>query len=417
MSEHVSAQLIERYRQRRLEPVELLALDEHVSDCAACRLQMRAALPLEAARRHLQASVQRAPQADDHPALAELRAHLRGQLAEVDRELIESHLEFCAACQTQAQTLRFASQAEPPRGFGQWLAQAFGNRLALPLAWRVAGALALLTLLVWGVWRWRAGSFKQQEFAGGNPTPAATLAPSPPAPALLWALNDGAKQVTLDAAGKLSGLETLAASEQQLAQAALTTARVEVPQTLAELKNTGSKLMGQSPADPAQAWAAAGNATLRAPFSEVLAEDRPVLRWQALAGAESYVVTINEPAANYREVAVSPKLTTTRWQVSHTLPRGRLYIWQVAALVNGREVSAPAPQAPEAKFRVLAQTQADELANARKNYAGQHLPLGLLYARLGLLKEAERELQALAADNPQASIVQKLLHDLRSKRP
>ncbi|MDX2044676.1 MAG: hypothetical protein SF097_25925 [Acidobacteriota bacterium] len=39
------------------------------------------------------------------------------------------------------------------------------------------------------------------------------------------------------------------------------------------------------------------------------------------------------------------------------------------------------------------------MAQAKGNYAGQHLLLGLVYARMRLLKDAEREMQALAAAN------------------
>ena len=41
----------------------------------------------------------------------------------------------------------------------------------------------------------------------------------------------------------------------------------------------------------------------------------------------------------------------------------------------------------------------------------------MIYARAGLLDEAERELRALLEENPASVTAQKLLRDLRARRP
>ena len=94
----------------------------------------------------------------------------------------------------------------------------------------------------------------------------------------------------------------------------------------------------------------------------------------------------------------------------------RVYSWQVSASKDGQEVSSPAPPAPEAKFKVLEQTQADELARVRQQVADSHLTLGLVYARAGLLDDAERELQALAEANRDSAVERNLLRSVKTAR-
>jgi hypothetical protein len=127
----------------------------------------------------------------------------------------------------------------------------------------------------------------------------------------------------------------------------------------------------------------------------------------------SNAILSGDAAAGYREVASSPELRGNEWTVNRPLTRGRLYTWQVTARLPGGEVKAPAPQAGEARFRVLQQSKADEIAEAERTQAGRHLALAVIYAQAGLLDEAERELTALAAANPNSDLPRKLLSKVR----
>jgi lipopolysaccharide biosynthesis regulator YciM len=55
------------------------------------------------------------------------------------------------------------------------------------------------------------------------------------------------------------------------------------------------------------------------------------------------------------------------------------------------------------------------LAQARRGYASWRLVLGLLYARAGLLDEAEREFRALREANPNSELAHRLLKQVRTK--
>jgi hypothetical protein len=115
----------------------------------------------------------------------------------------------------------------------------------------------------------------------------------------------------------------------------------------------------------------------------------------------------------FQRVLASPELTTVSWTATQSLPRGRVYSWQVKAVKDGQELTVPRPPAPQAKFRVIDQGRVNELLKAKRAYGSSHLTLALLYAEAGLVNEAQQELRLLQKANPQSEVVRKLLRQLR----
>jgi hypothetical protein len=221
------------------------------------------------------------------------------------------------------------------------------------------------------------------------------------------ALNDGGGRVTLDAEGRLAGLPVLSPQAEAAVRAALETGRVETPAYFGGWVGGAGTLLGAAPA--------VGSLVLVGPLATAVDGDRPTLRWRPLAGATSYTAAVFD--ADLNPVAASPPLTGTEWRVPRSLPRGRDYSWQVTAMVEAGEVNAPAPPAPEARFRVLERSLSEEMRRARAASQGSGLLLGLAYARVGLLEDAERELRALAEANPGSSLAQSLWRSVRARRP
>jgi len=439
LSEHPSKQLLERYSQRRLEAEELLALDDHFSACVACLERWRQMKPGTDALLTLRSSLEVAAEAPtDHLLHKQLLAYAEDRLDEADRELAESHLEACPRCVAQAQELhdRVAREARavdtlstpadisslPPALWTRLtaavsLSSLRGRFLSLPTRLRMAAAVAALALLVIAVALWLRPQKNGHEIVDRRPTTSPPpsqppLRPSPepkpenPAPILL-ALNDGSGQITLDAQGNFSGLESISPADQQRIKAALETRKVQTPEILEEIRDLSAPVMGPS----------GGIAfALLSPVGEVVASDRPTFRWRPVSGAISYQITITDPASGYKEVGASPQLQGTKWTADRPLERGRVYTWQITARTDGGKLNATEAGAREAKFKVLEQATIDELARAKKAYPGRRLALGLLYAEVGLLDEAEREMKALVAANPQSPIVKSLLRDVQSKQ-
>ncbi|HEY7616776.1 MAG TPA: hypothetical protein VH744_08235, partial [Terriglobales bacterium] len=227
-----------------------------------------------------------------------------------------------------------------------------------------------------------------------------------PAPeTTLLALNDGGRRVILDREGNLSGVEAPPPLRDAVA-AALRTGRVPMPELIAGLVGPRGSLRGVS-------RSVTGFGPLQ-PAATVVEADRPSFRWNPLTGASRYQVSVYGP--DFDRVAASGELNGLEWTPVRSLRRGVTYTWQVTAYRGGETITAPAPPAPEAKFRILEAEKAAELERARREHAGSHLLLGVLYARAGVLDEAEKEFQALVGMNPQSEASRNLLSNLQGLR-
>ncbi len=219
-------------------------------------------------------------------------------------------------------------------------------------------------------------------------------------------LNDGYGDVTLDEAGKLSGVDHLPVAYRQMIKSALTDQELGRSPLLEGLIEQGSIPRGGS-------YESTDNFSVIEPIKLATFSDRPTFRWSQLAGATAYVVEIyNE---EFDLVITSPQVTEHQWRIPQSLKRGGIYAWQVKAIKDGQESISPQPPAPQAKFRVLDEVNAKELARARRAYASSHLTLGLLYAKGGLLDEAEQEFRALQKANPDSAIADRLLKQIRAQ--
>ena len=153
---------------------------------------------------------------------------------------------------------------------------------------------------------------------------------------------------------------------------------------------------------------------LLSPVGTVVESEQPTLRWLPLDGASTYTAVIVDAALN--EVVTSEPLSATEWKVPTALKRGALYSWQVTAVRGDQRIVSPALPAPQAKFKLLNEAQADELKRMKRSSKGSHLALGVLYAREGMLDEAEQEFTSLLSSNPRSVVARRLLESVRSMR-
>ncbi|HKQ08470.1 MAG TPA: hypothetical protein VJ464_25340 [Blastocatellia bacterium] len=456
MAEHLSQETLTRYAGRALSPTELLAADDHLAACAACRERLENDSEARAVVQALRAESAATP--FTHLDYEQLEAVVDGTAGEVERQMVSSHTQVCAACAGELNELmalkaqlqaRVASRDDAAEVMSQ--PEAHGNAEPAPVvslkayqqqrearrqprAWltrwaAAAAALAACALVAWVVWR-----PSPEQVAGVNRNPgvsepaanstspndqraaadhnasskSAEPAPPPASPAVV-ALNDGTRRVTLDAEGRLAGFDGLAPETAQAVRLALERQRVEAPAGLAAITENAGTLM--SGAGDGIAF------KLISPIGTAVRSARPVFRWQPLAGATSYVVKVFD--AGFNRVAMSEPLATTAWTPSQPLAVGAIYSWQVTAAKDGGETTSPAPPAPQARFKVIEGARLAELRHAEQSYPDSHLLRGVLYARAGLLDDAERELQALLKANPANEAARKLLasvHALRQKR-
>lgn len=451
MFEHLTQRQFEGYRRRQLEVAELLSVCDHLDECEACRRWAEGSGEGDAAFFALRSELFGEAAEDSHTRAAgahlsaeETAAYVEGTLSGEPLRTASDHLTSCEHCALSIEDLRAFSEevvpslereyrpaSAPSSSVVTHPTESFWRRAfaSLPALFRVSpvpafgAALAVILLAVFGWLMWRTtrpGEPRQEVVVNpsNNPQPAPVIVaptPAPPEPAPtpeptttaeVAQLNDGGGRLSLDREGRLSGAEALPPAYREMLKDALGGRRLERSPQLKGLARPGSSLMGSE--------TQGGEFSVLDPVGNVLLNDRPTFRWSALDGATAYVVEVYDDAFNL--VATSPQLNARSWAAPQTLPRGKVYSWQVKALKDGQEIKSPRPPAPQAKFRVLDRAKADEIARVRRAYPSSHLTLALLYADAGLLNESERELRLLQRANPDSDLARSLLRQLQALR-
>ena len=415
---------MERYRNGELSPAEVLGLDDHLAECESCKAERRNNEKSREARAQVISALQQQTTFEEaHLAYQQLADYVDDVLSDVDRELMDSHLEFCQSCSAEVRDLEAtkASLAElqparySPRKIPS-LWQRFTAGWQLPtirIPVQVAAAIILVVFVIWMVMLYSRRPVQQaQEHPGElerNQTAADNSPVAPPQEEqndvqLAADLIDGDRHITLSSDGKLSGLESASIQIQNEVASALKNGRVKAPSFIADLKGQSGRLMG----------AGSSEYGLLNPVASAVESRTPTFHWRAIEGAENYVVTIY--GLDSKKIAASGPLTETKWKPNALLERGRIYTWQVRANKKGAEVLMPPPAAPEAKFRIIDATKAEALGQVRRGHARSHLVLGLAYADAGLLDESERELRRLVAANPKSSVARSLLRSVQAQK-
>jgi hypothetical protein len=409
--DHLSEQIINEHQQRRLSPAQLLAVDEHLASCHECHLRWSKGQSVESAADFYRDLLSSDVTVDDHLSYETLEAYVDNEATDVDREITEVHLEACSRCTAELRALEELRDQKPVNvpqreqttrssffAWGNWPRLAFTTLATL-----------LLAVTVWFVWKSQrpTESTDTEIVASATPSPANVSSPIPnpslsPYPEVVVSLQDAGGTVTLDATGKIIGLDKLPPSITASVKTALTTEQLNIGPALAGLRGKGGTLMGS------------GNKgipfRLLSPLGVVVQSDQPTFRWESYEGATVYVVKVYD--SDFKELANSLSQTATSWKIPLPLARGAVYMWQVTAIKNGEEIKSPIAPVPQARFRVLAQDRVDEISRVQNTKPTSHLALGTLYAEAGVLEDARREFRILLQANPGSKIVQKLLEEV-----
>lgn len=459
MIAHMSNMQIEKFCARVLPAPEMVAIAEHISNCASCQLLFH---ETSQRRRTLTpATINLSPKfwfRDDHLDYEQMVGLVENTLDDEDRKIINIHLETCARCGEDLRSFKeFARQIEPAiraslsekrEMFAWWKWPAIDWKFGYAAA--VLIIISLVTLIAIFVGRSGIGRRSIPDTASSptntvSPSSVATSAapqptaaiecsgsstggiphPSPdqresknrqagdgggktirPHRAAMFSLNDSGRRILFDGARGISGLDKLPPSVRKSVTEALLASDINRPDALDEIIVGSSALRG-----------AGGDESpfkLISPHKTMLEEDRPVFRWEPMKGATGYQVHV--VALGSREVLSSARLSSdvAQWVPETPLKRGAVYKWMVMAIVNGEELSSPVASAPEVRFGILDEEKTLELNLLRR--APSHLALGVFYARAGMLAEAEREFQSLVNDNPQSQLAVKLLRRVQSWR-
>ncbi|HTC92505.1 MAG TPA: hypothetical protein VK699_03510 [Terriglobales bacterium] len=400
--QHLTAIDLDGYRQRKLDAAARQECDRHFAICEECLGRLLGDKQSRAVFSQLKEAFVSSDAEPFHLSLEELRSYATDTADEATRTICESHFEICPQCVRELKTFAPSRASAPLRGQaaakpqypGKWLPQA-GRGPGLLTARRLAGvfSLAACLLLIWAAWR-NVSSLQESAHSHRETSQ------------IVVRLKDGTQEITLDRSGSLTGLEGLSQQAQAEVRDALATAELQRPQSIAGLSAPPIKLLG-APAN-------APPFDLVSPIATVVAEEQPTLRWKPLRGATSYTISVFD--ATFNQVAKSGAVSALEWSVPVPLQRGSTYSWQVTARRDHQQITVPSAPAPRAQFKLLNVEEIKQLNSAKEQAANSHLALGVLYARAGLLDEAEKQFQALVEQNPQSSVAGKLFQTVQSWR-
>lgn len=336
---------------------DLLRADDHLAACAQCQNRAGHLTGTSEAIRAFRADLT----ADTiHLAEEELQLAATGQLSGRAHEQAALHLKTCAICASDVEELRSWANAAP-RSSVQI------TRL------RFAAAAAIAILVPAGIWYAISGRQPRTE--------------------------------------SLAGLEQLPSPVREKVRQALQAGGVALPGFLSQIDSSREVQLGSKPGDrPAP--------KPEDPIATGILSDRPQFRWDAVADANAYVVSIFNQQS--RLMARSPALTQTSWAPPAPLPRGQTYVWQVTAHRGKETLTAPAPPEPPAAFHIIDAETADVLRRTEAQHPDSHLLLGILYAEAGIRNAAITHLELVPPQDQHKDLARnttKLLAALEQRGP
>jgi hypothetical protein len=348
MSEkHVTADELQHLERRDLESAELLKVMRHLARCSDCARMADGLIP-----NRLTLGEEIGNEPDHLDAETQLFPWVDGTIDSSSREIVETHLEDCAICRAEAEDLRRLRRAIAPP-------QRFARRWALA----AVAALAVIAGVI---------------VVNKRPPPQ----PTPTAPRTVPRVST---PVTPDTYTNPEW-STLVAE-------AVRARRLPIPSELETLRPAADPLRGGETNDPVPL----------SPAGIVVATARPRFQWPAANRNSTYAVTVFDGS---REVAASEVLATTEWTPPSDLPAGRTLAWQVDVTGGGKRFIIPAPPAPPALFRIATAADRAQIDAARSQHPNDHFLHAVLYARAGLVAEAEAALQhATEAGDRRASSI------------
>jgi hypothetical protein len=373
---HLNTATLRGYREKRLAPAGLLAADEHLVECDECREALLDHDGGAAADDIIEALTSE----DEHLGYDALEGWVDDGLSPQERRAASDHLQHCARCASDLADLRGVAAALPTT------ARSARHGMTLRVA-----ATVLLAIL--GGASWLAIHYRTRSHSPAAVSVASTARP-------VASLRDGSGTVSFGADGALAGI-ALSGADATVVRDVLANGRLTVDPRVKALRGERGTLMGASAKNTFEAVS---------PLGTFVRDPRPQFTWTKMSDGATYRVEIYDDARKL--VLESQPLQGLEWTPDRDLTRGREYVWQVVAMSGGKRIVAPQPPSAEAHFGVIDESAAARLAAISKTYGQSHLLLAAAAAREGLLDDARRELDALAALNPHSATVANLARSL-----
>jgi len=426
MTHHLTTLQIKQLCVSALPEDELAAAAVHTAECQSC--DQRFIEELKRQRGPVLFNFSLEPEfwfRNDHLEFDDLVSLADDTFDQETREIINIHLSTCDSCREDIRSFvafRKTTAGEMNVSYGPTHYESpdhmrgapWWQRLPRRPVYAVAAIVLVAVAVLIGVIALsrRSGPLEanKQEQTNRNSERSPGIAPTP-APGVedspkVAVLKDAGGEVTIDRDGRITGLDEVSEKSRQYVARATLSEQIAPADVLRRLSGEQSGLRGND--DGPQGF------RLLYPVRRVVTEARPVFRWERLPRVSSYRVYVLDQDGNQVSQSEELRPTQTQWEAPASLRRGQIFSWVVTAMVDGKKVVSPSASAPEIKFAVLSTADFQELNHLKKS--NSHVALGVFYARVGLLNEAEREFESLVELNPQSELPRKLLQSVRTIR-
>lgn len=402
---HLSADQAKKLRSRDLTTSELFEIDDHLSQCEECRSKFVNQNQTEALRKKL---MNDDIEDLDHLQFEQLASYVDQNLNASELLKTKAHLQVCDLCSNEVEDLK-AFRSSIPR-----VAKTETENI-IPLQRKVsrwmwvsavaaAIAIATTTGLVWYQNRIEGlqGQLKKVESQNAKLQHDIEQAGINEQSIIF---KDGATEIRIRKDGQVIAALSIPQEQQEAIRNAVEHQKLNIPPDVSSMIGKSEVLMGNSEELPFR---------LLTPVATAVATARPVFRWESLESASTYQVRIFD--SEFHSILQSPWVAQTEWTPTNSLPLSTTFIWQVAAKKQNEEVISPLAPFPDAKFRILSSDEIAKLQELQNKYSGFHLIVGVQYAQLGLLDDAEYEFGALQQSNPNSKEAFELLRSVKQLR-
>ena len=420
MTTHLSDREIEAYRSRTASPEQLLVVNGHIFECDQCYRLLESPDKLRMAYDAMSNDFKAALLYwHEHLDYGQLAGYVDGTLDAKVREPVSAHIEQCEECASEVREFVVLKTRIETEGDSQPAPTNRDRHATFWATWGyrlVPGLAVLLVVFAFMFWTYSRrmhlrvaeleSATARLEQENNDLRRQADGRKAKQAGTTSLSLKDGNRQITIDEKGELVGLDMLPANYRDALKDALITGRVSIPPRPQTAIGQAGPRLGINPG--AESFA------VIFPAGTVVEDTRPVFEWQPLAGATSYTVFVQDLTTR-AEIEGQPTPKTT-WRPGKQFVRGHQFAWMVEANIDGHGVRAPASDKPFATFKILDAQEAKEIGLARKAWGSSHIIMGVIYAKAGLLYEAEKEFRELVAANPESFTARSLLASVEAQK-
>jgi hypothetical protein len=401
MSEHLEKNLLQRYGQRQLGSAELISVITHLESCELCYAEFSEMFPqiIRTTAEFNQTIINR-----NEPFHLDYDEHLRPYIDEtnneIDREIIESHLENCSSCSHQVRDLREFKESLELKKLKQEIAEKAKESVWTKLGgWFMvntkflAFASLLIALGIFGLFAFfNSGNqiIEVKNLPNTNvavpiqiPTATPAIKVVTPTPIVETNINKPTPTVKNVNVATPMPIPTITPQRIELAE-------LKLPNYLKDLRTKPDNLRGNNDGK-------SENITIISPNGKVIRETSPTLNFTKVEGVESYEISVYDGATQIKKDTIS----TNSWQIPVNLPKGKLYEWQVFAKSGDKNYLG------QGKFYLVSQADENKIRQAKDS-----LQRGKAFAEAGLLDEAKRQFLQYLKQNPSSQTVKKSLQQI-----